>query len=163
MGSQGLRLLLELILEERSAPSHKLNVRRNYFTRVWTPLSDLNPGVLPELRFGTLAFSQDDTGRGLNSPDCLGGLPRVSGTPGLHCTRKRNLIDQTGSIRPETRNCRHASKPRVSRKDPQGQGEWSRPTSTHRGIAHGRGDREISTVHTGSSRAGVGGLEAETF
>lgn len=58
-GSLGLRLLLEgfgigadLILEEQLAPSHKQNVRRNYFTRVRTPFSDLSSG----LRCWTLAL-----------------------------------------------------------------------------------------------------------
>lgn len=45
LGSVGLRLFLrglgvgaELTLEEWPAPSHKLSVRRKYFTRVRTPL-----------------------------------------------------------------------------------------------------------------------------
>lgn len=58
--------------------------------------------------------------------------------------QERNLIDQTMSSRPETRNCRHASKPKGARKDLPGQGGWPRPPSTHPGIAHRRGDREIS-------------------
>lgn len=35
---RGLGIGAKLILEEQSAPSHKRSVRRNYFTRVWTPL-----------------------------------------------------------------------------------------------------------------------------
>lgn len=46
---------------------------------------------------------------------------------------------------PETRrNCRHASKPKLARKDLQGGGVGgeSRPSSTHLGIMHRGGDGE---------------------
>lgn len=49
---EGFGIGADLILEEQLAPSHKQNVRRNYFTRVRTPFSDLSSG----LRCWTLGF-----------------------------------------------------------------------------------------------------------
>lgn len=152
-GSLGLGIGADVFLEEC--------VQKLFHRSGDTTLSDLSPG----LRCWTLGFGQNVACCGSNYPDSLGGLPRGNGTPDF--TRwGRNLVDQTRSIRPETkRNLpqRLASKPKLARKHLQGQGWGPRPTYTHWGLMPREGDGEVAPRPHGKLPPGVGGFEAEAL